>query len=383
VLTGLGKNDWMVCTMNGEEQFGAEASPGGVKFFGPWRGKTWCLDVLAAMTDPNRSVPSQNHWRALDEAEEVRPYCCPTATLLEINADGVTVSHKWLMISGQKEGRQTGTVEVIDFTHATPQWQTLGSIQQPLATTKAVVLPNGKVLIGHGVNRSGECTINEGGVTRPCTFGEREGHHFQLLDPATGDVRRLARTTVSRGLHGTATLLPDATVFFAGENREALVRPDDESYPLTASWAPDGVLRRGDPDQGVPVGQIFFPPYLFTTGGGTAARPRILDAPREIQYRGTIDVKVAGPSDRVGSVVLMRSDHNTHSLTTGDRYLKLAFRQKGDARGGEVRVVMPKLPAQAIPGVYMLFVLDRNGVPSAGRQVRLKPETRGSSVAFR
>ena len=63
--------------------------------------------------------------------------------------------------------------------------------------------------------------------------------------------------------------------------------------------------------------------------------------------------------------------------------MKLAFRQKSDARSGEVRVVMPKLPAQAIPGIYMLFVLDKNGVPSAGRQLRLKPETRGSSVAFR
>jgi hypothetical protein len=30
----------------------------------------------------------------------------------------------------------------------------------------------------------------------------------------------------------------------------------------------------------------------------------------------------------------------------------------------------------------MLFVLDKTGVPSNGMQVRLKPESRGSSVAF-
>jgi hypothetical protein len=48
-----------------------------------------------------------------------------------------------------------------------------------------------------------------------------------------------------------------------------------------------------------------------------------------------------------------------------------------------VRVVAPKLPAQAVPGIYILFVLDKNGVPSDGVQVRLKPETRGTSVAFR
>ena len=383
VGTGPGKDDWMVCTMNGEEDFGPEATPGGAKFFGPWRGKTWCLDVVAAMKDPNRHLPAHNHWKALDEADEVRPYCCPTASLIELNADGQTVSHKWFMISGQKNGQQTGTVEVMEFTDPSPEWRIVGSIQQPLATTKAVVLPDGKVLIGHGVNRSGNCTIEEGGATRPCTFAEREGHFFQMFDPATSQVMRLAKTTVSRGLHGTATLLPDGSVFFAGENREALIRTDDPSYPLTAAWAPDGVLMRGDPDQGVPVGQLFYPPYLFNSSGAPAARPTIASAPKQISYRGSFDVQVDGSSASISAVVLLRSDHNTHSLTAGDRYVKLAFHQRGDPRRGEVRVVAPKLPAQAVPGVYMLFVLDNKGVPSVGTQVRLKPETRGSSVPFR
>ncbi|MGH7465587.1 MAG: galactose oxidase-like domain-containing protein [Longimicrobiales bacterium] len=110
-----------------------------------------------------------------------------------------------------------------------------------------------------------------------------------MFDPVTAQVTRLARTTVSRGLHGTASLLPDGSVFFAGEHREALVRPDDPSYPLMASWA--------------------------------------------------------------------------------------------DARKGELRVIAPKLPAQAVPGIYILYVVDKNGVPSVGRQLRLMPA--GSSVEFR
>lgn len=386
VQTGPGKEDWMVCTMNGEENFGAEPRPGGAGFFGPWRGKTWCLDVIAAMKDPKRDVAGQNHWKQLDEADEVRPYCCPTASLLEINEAGETVSHKWFMISGRQGRRQTGTVEVMEFTDAVPEWTTVGSILQPLSTTKAVLLPDGKVLIGHGVNRAGganACTVTDGGVSRPCTFAEKEGHYFQMFDPATGAVTRLARTTVSRGLHGTATLLPDASVFFAGENREQLVRRDDPSYPLSASWARDGVLQSGDPDQGVPVGQVFYPPYLFRTGGAAAARPAILSAPREISYRGNFDITIDGRSDQIASVAMLRSDHNTHSLTTGDRYVKLAFRPKGDPAKGELRIVSPKLPAQAIPGIHMLFVLDANGVPSVARQVRLMPESRGSSLAFR
>ena len=68
---------------------------------------------------------------------------------------------------------------------------------------------------------------------------------------------------------------------------------------------------------------------------------------------------------------MLRSDHNTHSLTTGDRYVKLSFRQKGAAHKGEIRIRAPKLPAQAVPGIYLLFVLDQAGVPSVAKRVYL------------
>ena len=375
VQTGPGRDDWKVCTYDGEKDYGDEPIPGGAKFgIGGGtprftKGTTWCLNVLGAMKDPNRNVPAKNHWTLVDTASEVRPYCCPTASLIEIDAAGHTVSHKWFMISGQNaNGDQTGTVEEIEFTDTNPQWKIVGNILQPLATTKAVLLPDGKVLIGQGVNRSPTCSVNG----RPCTYEEREGLHFQMFDPATGSVTRLTKTTVSRGLHGTATLLPDGSVFFAGENREALVRPDDPSFPLMTSYA--GLLPHGDPDQGVPVGQLFFPPYLFKQDGTRATRPVITKAPEDISYRGHFDITVAGNPDQIASVVMLRSDHNTHSLTAGDRYVKLAFDQKGAAHKGELRVRTPKLPAQAVPGIYMLFVLDQVGVPSLAKRVYLEQD---------
>jgi galactose oxidase-like protein/Kelch motif protein len=398
VQTGSGRDDWKVCTYDGEINYDAltpEVTPtsgyrnaqgqrqmGGARFgVGGGTpdftaGNTWCLDVVGAMKDPAREIPAKNHWTLIDVGSEVRPYCCSTASVVEIDKDGKTVSHKWFMISGQDaNGQQTGTVEEIEFTDLRPQWRIVGSIQQPLATTKVALLPDGNVLIGQGVNRSPNCTIPIPGGTRPCTFAEKEGHYFQLMDPNTASVRRLARTTVSRGLHGTATVLPDATVFFAGENREALVRPDDPFFPLMSSYA--GLLPAGDPDQGVPVGQIFYPPYLFKADGSRASRPAIREAPRVIDYRGHFDIAVSGSQSNIASVAILRSDHNTHSLTAGDRYVKLAFKQKGDDRKGELRVIAPKLPAQAVPGIYMLFVVDKNGVPSMGKQVRLLPDNRG------
>src|SRR5688572_8691861 len=338
VQTGPGQDDWKVCTYDGEIDYGSieseltpaaayrnakgERTLGGARFgvgggTPPFRdGNTWCLDVVGAMKDPKRSTPAKNHWTFLDKGAELRPYCCSTASFVEINADGQTTSHKWFMISGQDAaGNPTGTVEVMEFTDASPKWKKVGSILQPLATTKVVLLPDGQVLIGQGVNRSVTCPAGD----TEC-FDEKEGHFFQIFDPAVVDhgldisTRRLARTTVSRGLHGTATLLPDASVFFAGENREALVRADDPRFPLVSSFA--GSLPRGDPDLGVPVGQIFSPPYLFTAGGAPAPRPAITDAPREIQYRGTFDLKVTGPAGGIKSVALLRRDRKSTRLNS-------------------------------------------------------------------
>jgi hypothetical protein len=358
VQTGSDRDDWMVCTFGGTDRIANPVAPGGDRFFGPFTARTWCLDVPGALRDPNRSTPGENHWRLVDTAAEVRPYCCATASTIEIDKDGHTISHKWFMFSGRNaSGGQTSTIEMIDFAERTPRWRKVGDLIHPSNTSKAVVLPDGKVFIGHGLSAAG-------------TFEQRAGLRFQMFDPKTGITTPMTRTTVPRGLHGTATLLPDATVFLAGENREALVRPDDPSFPM-------GMFPVGDPDLGVPNGQIFRPPYLFTATGAATSRPMITNAGEEISYRGHFDIESDRPADQIASVVLLRSDHNTHSFTAGDRYVKLAFEQKGAEKKGELRVRAPKLPAQAIPGVYMLFVVDKAGVPSMGRQVRLMPETRG------
>lgn len=364
VQTGPRPDDWMVCTMGGMEQVQNPVPPGGDRFFGPFSKQTWCLDVVAALADPQRDVPAENHWTLLAEAAVNRHYCCPTASLTRTDRGGHTRSHRWLMISGRgDEGATVGTIEELDFTDRAPQWRHAGDLLHPSLFSKAVVLPDGKVLIGHGLFRQG------------ATFEERNGLQFQLYDPDTGETRGLAATTVSRGLHGTATLLPDATVFFAGENREALIQTDDPSYPR-------GDFAQGDPDQGVPNGQIFRPPYLFNADGSPAERPVIAQAPERVRYREPFMVRVAGDPQRITKIVLIRSDHNTHSFTGGERYLDLAFEGVPRSDPAELLVHMPLLPAQAVPGIYMLFVVDDQGVPSMAKRVvlgPLKPERRSRS----
>src|ERR671918_1543952 len=186
VQTGPGRDDWKVCTFNGVRDYGVDVM-GGTKFGTPGgadftEGNTWCLDVLAALADPQREIPARNHWEFVDRAVEGRPYCCPTASWVEIGDDGRTVSHMWFMISGETStGEVTGTIEMIEFTDPQPRWKIVGQLLHPLTTTKAVVLPDGKVLIGQGVNRSLPTTGDPA-----LDFERREGHRFQMLDPATG-----------------------------------------------------------------------------------------------------------------------------------------------------------------------------------------------------
>jgi hypothetical protein len=353
VQTGPRRDDWVVCTMGGMDRVRNPVPPGGDRFFGPFSRQTWCLDVRRALRDPNRDIPGENHWRLLAETAVVRSYCCPTASLVKTDRNGRTLSHKWYMISGRgADGIPVATIEEIEFTDSSPQWRHVGNLIHPSVTSKAVLLPDGKVLIGHGLFPEG------------ATFEERSGLRFQLFDPADGSTRGLAKTTVPRGLHGTATLLPDATVIFAGENREALVRPDDPSFPM-------GEFPIGDPDLGVPNGQIVRPPYLFNADGSLADRPVIREAPREIEFRDEFEIRVQGRSDEIGKVSILRSDHNTHSFTGGDRYIELAFEPQDDPHGGRIRVHTPRLPSQAVPGLYMLFVVNQAGVPSEAKLVVL------------
>jgi galactose oxidase len=63
---------------------------------------------------------------------------------------------------------------------------------------------------------------------------------------------------------------------------------------------------------------------------------------------------------RLGSV--------THAFDANQRANALTFTRAS----GQVRVTAPANARRAPPGHYLLFLLNRNGVPSAGRVVRVQ-----------
>jgi hypothetical protein len=87
-----------------------------------------------------------------------------------------------------------------------------------------------------------------------------------------------------------------------------------------------------------------------------------------------------GERRRIQMVTLFHSGSSTHSNAANIRLIKLAFR----GEGRELKVIAPRLPVQAVPGDYTLFVVDDRGVPSVAKHVRVmqsddadKPGKRG------
>lgn len=316
-----------------------------------------CLDVLGALRDPNVNIPAENHWTSLATANDSHDYCCGMADLVELDDKGELVSHKWAVAGGKVPagqpgaGNRTATVEMIDFAEPNPTWRMQAPLYQPANGTQVVALPNGQAVIMGGAGPRGGTTAQE-------QYERTHNLKYQLFDPADGSIRSLAKTTVPRGaLHGTVHLLPDGSVMIMGNDRDALVPRGDRTFSP------------GDRDLGVPNASIFEPPYLFNPDGSKAARPVIAQAPREISYRSRFTVDV-GPVDDISAVAIMRTGFITHTLNTDNRYVKLSFTRPGAS--DTLVIQAPALPAHAIPGDYMLFVLNQNGVPSIAKRVRLK-----------
>jgi FtsP/CotA-like multicopper oxidase with cupredoxin domain len=160
----------------------------------------------------------------------------------------------------------------------------------------------------------------------------------EIYNPAAGTWTVAARTTVPRVYHGVALLLPDGRVITAGSNPH---RKDDE-------------LRL----------ELFHPPYLFR-----GARPFIAMAPKVTHYGHTIDIETP-QAHAIKWVHLIHPMATTHSSDSSQRLVDLPFRCCGFC---QLEAAIPEEPNLLPPGYYMLFIVDKQGVPSVARWVQVLP----------
>jgi hypothetical protein len=225
----------------------------------------------------------------------------------------------------------TATAEKIDLMAGSPVWSNAGSMAQPRRHHNATVLPDGTVLVTGGVSGGG--------------FNDLASavHIAELWDPAAPTTwTALAPNAIDRGYHAVSLLLPDGTVLH-GASGDANIPGTSTPYPPQRNH------------------EIFHPPYLYR-----GARPVITDAPLEVGYGADFQVTTPNAA-QVASVRWIHLGTVTHAFDQSARANTLAFTRQSDG----VSVTAPDSPNKAPPGHYLLFILNRNGVPSAGRIVHI------------
>jgi hypothetical protein len=238
-----------------------------------------------------------------------------------------------VMILGGGVPNATATTEIIDFSKPTPAWVRMGDMPSGARVEgNSVLLPNGKVFVQGGSRVNNDATT--------ATLGA------DLFDPATGKWSSTQPggagfATFARMYHSVALLLPDASVATAGSNPQ-----------------------RGTYDNHI---EIYSPAYLFDANGSPATRPVITSAPLGIGYNSVPFTVQTPDAPNIGSVVLVKPGSDTHAYDMEQRLVGLTF----TASSGALTVNAPPNSNLAPPGYYMLFVLNRAGVPSVARFVQV------------
>ncbi|MGZ5385513.1 MAG: galactose oxidase-like domain-containing protein [Acidimicrobiia bacterium] len=223
------------------------------------------------------------------------------------------------------------SAERIDLNQSSPQWQSAGSMSAPRRHLNSTILPDGQVLITGGTRGSGLANNDP-------ALGVKEA---EVWNPVTGQWTTLAANARMRGYHSVSLLLPDGTVLHGASGNAGDVgdeRTDEKNH------------------------EIFSPPYLFK-----GARPTISSAPSSVGYGQTFSVATPNAA-QITDVRWIKLGSVTHAFDMSQRANTLSFTVTATG----VDVVAPSGPNLAPPGHYQLFILNRNGVPSKGRIIKVQ-----------
>lgn len=247
-----------------------------------------------------------------------------------------------LRLPGKGWGYNNGAVMVAGGTHDTAHERSI-DVYDPVTSAwrtsrvdmgvnrhhpSTVLLPDGKVLVVAGHD------------DRPPAQGSKI-QLAQYVDPANGFsiLDGSAPMGEVRGYHTVAVLLPDGRVLVGGGRTAGEDADSDEK----------------------PTFRYLHPPYL------AKPRPTITSAPAQVGYGQQFSVGWQGD---VADVVLVSLGSMTHSFDMNQRYVQLAI-ASNDTVNRRVTVKAPATAHLAPPGHYMLFVLDKNRIPSAAWTIRI------------
>ena len=209
----------------------------------------------------------------------------------------------------------------------------------------AIILPTGQVFVCGGVNptlpaASASGPTSTAAIPRaflypptatevPDRFGVLKA---ELYSPESNSWQTLEPAAVVRNYHSVALLMPDGRVWTAGSSIDG---------EHSGKWRPEI--------------EVYSPWYY-----GRPDRPEITEVSRGALSSDTLLIKT--PQDDIQRVAILRTGSVTHCFNSDQRYIGLNFRRDSDG------VLLAQIPSTniAIPGYYLLFLIDSNGVPSKG-----------------
>jgi hypothetical protein len=236
-----------------------------------------------------------------------------------------------ILMSGGGQAFQSparGLTAVLDMNDPAPAWRTTASMSSGRYMHNLVMLPTGDVLAVGGSSIAYERNVD--GVL-PSEIWDTDLETWTTVAPLSSP----------RMYHSIALLLPDGRVLSSGGGHLA-------SLPSYYS------------------AEVYSPPYLFK-----GPRPTITSAPESVPY-GTATFTVDSPeADNIASVSLIALASVTHSIDMNQFYAELAF-TKGN---GQLSISAPQNADQVPAGYYMLFIVDKTGVPSVAKIMKIGSAT--------
>ncbi len=269
------------------------------------------------------------------------------------HAGGVQVNYDIgkQLISGRNDGNwggnSTGAAEnafTVDLNGAVPVIRSTSNMNHRRKFHQLIPLPTGEVLVIGG-NTTGAKFQDSGSVMEP-----------EIWNPVTGQWRGMSNMSVPRDYHSSALLLTDGRVLTAGGG----YHPGDPNSPGTHMDS-----------------QIFSPPYLFNNDGSLATRPTITADFASADVGADVSVVTSG---NIEYFSLVKMSATTHSINTGARHYRPEFSANGN---NQYAVTIHPNPNVSVPGYWMLFAVDNQGVPSKAQVIRITAvDTRLDNVAL-
>ncbi len=191
---------------------------------------------------------------------------------------------KVMLIGGGRDDGSlaTSSTAIIDFTQPNPRYTAAAPLDTKKMYVSAVILPDRTV-------------FETGGAQKQREYGNSYVYSAQIYDPLSNMWTKAKDSTISRGYHSSAILLPDGRVATFGNN------PSDGSFDVRI--------------------EIYSPEYM-TKG----VRPQITDVTNTMYYGATYPMSVTTATDHpIKNVSLIRPMAVTHSVDANQRLVDVPF----------------------------------------------------------